>query len=67
MIKAHCQPQLMRIQGTVNGASIAPIFVPEFHIPVANDLSFLGKYSAVALIAAGKLPAHQMQAQLLKT
>ncbi len=26
-------------------------------MPVANDLSFLGKYSAVALMAAGKLPA----------
>jgi hypothetical protein len=30
---------------------------PELNIPVANDRSFLGKYSAVTLIAAGKLPA----------
>src|SRR6187549_2402495 len=57
MIKAQSQPQFFCIQGTVRGASIAPTFVPELKTPVANDLSFLGKYSAVALIAAGKFPA----------
>ncbi len=36
---------------------MAPTLAPELKIPVANDLSFLGKYSAVAFIAAGKLPA----------
>jgi len=30
---------------------------PELKIPVASERSFLGKYSAVALIAIGKLPA----------
>jgi hypothetical protein len=57
MINAQSQPQFNLIQGTVSGASIAPTFAPELKIPVANDLSFFGKYSAVALIAAGKLPA----------
>ena len=36
---------------------MAPTLAPELKIPVANDLSFLGKYSAVALMAAGKFPA----------
>ena len=57
IINAVCHPQCNAIQGTVSGASIAPTLAPELKIPVANDLSFLGKYSAVALIAAGKLPA----------
>src|SRR5687767_9881682 len=55
--KVYCQPQCSAIQGTVIGARIAPILEPELKIPVANDLSLFGKYSAVALIAAGKLPA----------
>lgn len=54
--KAASQPPCLAIQGTVNGASMAPTLAPELNIPVANDLSFFGKYSAVALIAAGKLP-----------
>src|SRR5258705_3951363 len=57
MIKAHSQPQFSLIHGTVSGARTAPTLAPELKIPVANDLSFFGKYSAVALIAAGKLPA----------
>src|SRR5437868_13339226 len=57
IIKAQSQPQFRRIQGTVSGARTAPTLAPELKIPVASDLSFLGKYSAVALIAAGKLPA----------
>ena len=55
-IKAVCHPQFTAIHGTVNGAKMAPTFDPELKIPVAKDLSFLGKYSAVALIAAGKFP-----------
>src|SRR5690606_40293784 len=55
--KAAAQPQCPAIQGTVSGAKIAPTFAPELNIPVAKDRSFLGKYSAVAFIAAGKFPA----------
>ena len=55
--KADSQPHFETIQGTDNGAKMAPTLVPELNIPVANDLSFFGKYSAVALMAAGKLPA----------
>ncbi len=57
MINAASHPQFILIQGTVSGASMAPTFVPELKMPVAKDRSFLGKYSAVAFIAAGKLPA----------
>src|SRR6185369_170133 len=57
IINAASQPQWILIQGTVSGARIAPTLAPELNIPVANDLSFLGKYSAVAFIAAGKFPA----------
>ena len=42
------------------GAKIAPTLAPELNIPVANERSCLGKYSAVALMAAGKLPASPM-------
>src|SRR4051812_9411064 len=56
-INAVCHPQLVAIHGTVKGARMAPTLAPELNIPVANDLSFFGKYSAVALMAAGKLPA----------
>lgn len=41
----------------VNGAASAPMVAPALKILVAKALSFLGKYSAVALIAAGKFPA----------
>ena len=34
---------------------MAPTFAPELKIPVAKARSFFGKYSAVALIAAGKI------------
>ena len=57
MMKAVSHPQFVLIQGTVSGARMAPTLVPELKIPVAKDLSFLGKYSDVALIAAGKFPA----------
>ena len=39
------------------GAIRAPIEAPELKIDVANARSFFGKYSAVTLMAAGKLPA----------
>src|SRR6187200_2228851 len=54
--KADSQPQFSAIQGTVKGARIAPTLAPELKMPVAKDRSFFGKYSAVALIAAGKFP-----------
>src|SRR6266576_5782250 len=57
MTKAASHPQFNLIHGTVSGARIAPTLAPELKIPVANDLSFFGKYSEVALIAAGKFPA----------
>ena len=46
--------------GIHNGAINAPIVEPALNILVANALSFLGKYSAVVLIAAGKFPASPM-------
>src|SRR5258706_15629335 len=55
-IKAHCQPQLIAIQGTVSGATMAPTFEPALKMPVAKARSFLGNHSAVVLIAAGKFP-----------
>src|SRR5947207_11081429 len=57
MTKAHCQPQAFTMKGTVKGAVMAPMFVPELKIPVAKALSFLGNHSATVFIAAGKLPA----------
>src|SRR5690242_19098673 len=53
---ALCHPQYTAIHGTVSGASIAPTLEPELKIPVANERSFFGKYSAVAFMAAGKFP-----------
>src|SRR5262245_57846985 len=64
-MNAARHPQFSAIHGTDNGASIAPTLVPELNIPVAKDLSFFGKYSAVALIAAGKLPASPMASTAL--
>ena len=45
------------MNGIVRGAAKAPTVAPALKILVARALSFLGKYSAVVLIAAGKLPA----------
>ena len=56
-INAACQPQAISMAGIARGATIAPTFVPEFNIPKANALSFLGNHSAIDLLAAGKLPA----------
>ena len=57
MINANSQPHSFAIHGTLKGANTAPTFAPELKIPVAKDRSFLGKYSAGTLIAAGKFPA----------
>ena len=43
--------------GMDSGAAKAPMVAPALKMLVASALSFLGKYSAVALIAAGKFPA----------
>ncbi len=43
--------------GIVAGATSAPTDAPELNMEVANALSFLGKYSAVTFMAAGKFPA----------
>ncbi|MNT27916.1 hypothetical protein D3C72_1635690 [compost metagenome] len=51
------QPQCAAITGMVKGAARAPIVAPELKILVDSARSFFGKYSAVALIAAGKFPA----------
>lgn len=56
-MNAVSHPHSSAITGTVSGATMAPTFAPELKIPVAKARSFFGKYSAVALIAAGKLPA----------
>ena len=48
---------MIAINGTDNGATIAPILAPELNKPVAKALSFLGNHSAIVLIAAGKFPA----------
>ena len=57
MMKAISQPQNFAITGIVSGAASAPTEEPELKIEVENARSFFGKYSAVTLIAAGKLPA----------
>ena len=49
MINAHFHPQATAMKGTVSGATMAPMLVPELKIPVAKDLSFLGKYDLTRL------------------
>ena len=56
-MNAISQPQNFAMIGIVSGAASAPTEEPELKIEVAKARSFLGKYSAVTLIAAGKLPA----------
>src|SRR5579862_4900726 len=50
------QAALTRMNGRIHGTSTPPMFVPELNNPVARARSLLGNHSAVALIAAGKLP-----------
>ena len=61
-MNAHCQPHVSVIQGTMSGVTSAPMFVPELKMPVANARSFFGNHSAMALIAAGKLPPRRGRA-----
>ena len=57
MMNAISQPNAFARGGIVAGATKAPMDAPALKIDVANARSFFGKYSAVVLIAAGKLPA----------
>ncbi|MNE12850.1 hypothetical protein D3C80_1056700 [compost metagenome] len=57
MMKDISHPKDFAINGIVIGAAKAPTVAPALKILVAKALSFLGKYSAVVLIAAGKFPA----------
>src|SRR3546814_15092454 len=54
--KEASQPYAAAMKGMVNGAANAPTVAPALKMLVANPRSFFGKYSAVAFIAAGKLP-----------
>ena len=67
MIKAISQPQALASSGIVSGAMSAPMDAPALNIDVANARSFFGKYSAVVLIAAGKLPASPSASTLRAT
>ena len=51
------QPHARASNGMVAGAANAPTEAPLLNIEVEKARSFLGKYSAVTLMAAGKLPA----------
>ncbi len=57
MINDISQPQYFAITGIHKGAIKAPMVDPALNILVAKARSFLGKYSAVVLMAAGKFPA----------
>ena len=57
MMNAISHPNAAASGGMVIGAINAPTDAPALNIDVANARSFLGKYSAVVLIAAGKFPA----------
>ena len=56
-MKAISQPHALAMKGMVIGAASAPIVDPELNMLVEKALSFFGKYSAVAFMAAGKFPA----------
>ena len=60
MMKAISQPHARASRGIVAGAASAPTDAPLLKIEVENARSLAGKYSAVALMAAGKLPASPM-------
>jgi hypothetical protein len=65
MINAHSQPIDLAMKGIVTGAKLHRCS----RIPNTGRKSsvFLGKYSAVVLIAAGKFPLHQSQNETCKT
>ena len=54
---AISHPQALASNGMLKGAIRAPIEAPALKMEVAYARSFFGKYSAVTLMAAGKLPA----------
>ena len=54
MMKAISHPKASASGGMLIGAANAPTDAPALKIEVANARSFLGKYSAVTLMAAGK-------------
>ena len=56
MTNAHSQPSALASGGMQSGAASAPTDAPALKMEVANARSFFGKYSAVTLMAAGKLP-----------
>ena len=57
MMNAISHPTAFAMSGMVAGAARAPTLAPELNMDVAKARSFLGKYSAVTFMAAGKLPA----------
>ena len=57
MMKAISQPHARASRGMVAGAARAPTEAPLLKMDVEKARSFFGKYSAVTLMAAGKLPA----------
>ena len=56
MMKAISQPHNAASLGMQAGAARAPTDAPALNMEVAKARSFLGKYSAVTLMAAGKFP-----------
>ena len=56
IMNAISHPKASANAGILKGATKAPIEAPALKIEVAKARSFLGKYSAVTLMAAGKLP-----------
>ena len=60
MMKAISQPSQSARRGIVSGAAKAPTELPALNNAVARALSFLGKYSAVVFMAAGKFPPSPM-------
>ena len=67
MMKEISQPKFLARSGIVRGAKSAPMEAPALNMDVAKALSFFGKYSAVVLMAAGKLPASPSARMLLAT
>lgn len=67
MRNAISQPNFAARTGIVKGATKAPIDAPELNMDVAKARSFLGKYSAVAFIADGKLPPRPKPARIWRT
>lgn len=61
MMNAHSQPRLRANNGMVAGAAKAPTEAPLLKIAVEKARSFLGKYSAVTLMAAGSYLPHPQQ------